>query len=211
MRTHIRWAMSGLTLSALLVGAPVAAQNRSNESTPAERAQTRALNNQIQQNNQAAEAQYKAQLDATNAKAAADNARYRAQQQQYQNQLQQNQNAQADYAARSRAYHDMRTRYARERAAYRRAVWPSRYSSWRLADDARLIGDRVEIISGQRVGTVDYVVRAPGGRIEALAVRLDNGREVWIDEADVRFNRTNGVIVTNLDRGDIYRMADLRR
>ena len=80
MRMHIRWAASGLALSALLAAAPVAAQNR-NESTPAERAQTRALNNQIQQNNAAAEAQYKAQLDATNAKAAANDARYRAQQQ----------------------------------------------------------------------------------------------------------------------------------
>jgi hypothetical protein len=224
MRMHISLAVSGLALSAFLIAAPVLAQDRvgagglpTNESTPAEKAQTQSLNNQIQADNAAAEAQaaqaqaqHDAQVAATNAQANANDAQYQAQQRQYQGQLQQNQNAQADYAARTQQYHDLRARYASERAAYRRGAWPERYSSWRLQSDARLIGDRVEIISGARVGTVDYVVRAPGGRVEALAITLDNGKRVWIDENDIRFNRTNGVIVTNLDRGDLYRMADLR-
>lgn len=224
MRAQFGLAASGLVLSAFLSVAPASAQDRvgsggypTNESTPAEKAQTRALNNQIQQNNAAAEAQaaqaqadYQSQVAATNAQAAANDAQYQAQQQQYQDQLRQNQNAQADYAARTQAYYSMRERYARERAAYRRGAWPSAYSSWRVASDARLVGDRVEIIGGARVGTVDYVVRNSAGRIEALAVTLDNGKQVWIDENDIRYNRNNRVIVTNLSRGDLYRMADFR-
>ena len=228
-------AVSGLALSAFLIAVPlstqVSAQDRvgasglpTSESTPAERTETRALNNQIQSNNAASEAQaaqaeanYQAQVAATNAQASANDAQYQAQQQQYQNQLQQNQTAQQDYQAarddyeaRNRAYYDLRARFAVERAAYRRGVWPDSWRTWRLQSDTRLVGDRVEIIGGARVGTVDYVVRSPSGRIEALAVILDNGKQVWIDENDIRFNRNSRVIVTNLDHGDLYRMADLR-
>jgi hypothetical protein len=230
MRSRSSLAASGLALSVFLIAAPGMAQDRvgasglpTTESTPAERAETRALNNQIQANNAAVEAQaaqaeanYQSQLAATNAQAANNDAQYQAQQQQYQNQLQQNQSAQqnyqaaqADYEARNRAYYNLRARFAAERAAYRRGVWPDSWRTWRLQSDARLVGDRVEIIGGARVGTVDYVVRSPSGRIEALAVILDNGKTVWIDENDIRFNRNSRVIVTNLDRGDLYRMADL--
>lgn len=226
MRLRSSLAVSGLALSAFLLAAPLTAQERlpSNELTPAEKAETRSLNNQIQVDNAAVDAttaqqqaqhaqevaDHQAAVAATSAQAAANDAQYQAQQQQYQGRLQQSQAAQRDYEERNRAYYDLRARFAAERAAYRRGVWPTRYSTWRLQSDARLIGDRVEIISGARVGTVDYVVRGPAGRIEALAVTLDNGKQVWIDENDIRFNRTNGVIVTNLDRGDLYRMSDLR-
>lgn len=224
MRLHIALAASGLVLAAFLLPAPLSAQDHigpngfpTNDSTPAEKAATRDLNKQIRADNAASEAQaaqaqadYQAQLAVTNAQAASNAAQYQAQQQQYQDRLQQNQEAQADYAARTAQYHALRQRYAAERAAYRRGDWPESYRSWRLQSDARLIGDRVEIISGARVGTVDYVVRAPDGRIEALAVTLDNGKQVWIDEEDIRFNRSQGVIVTNLDRGDLYRMSDQR-
>jgi multidrug efflux pump subunit AcrA (membrane-fusion protein) len=224
MRIRVSLAASGLALSLFALAAPSVAQERldanglpTTRSTPAEQAATADLNNQIQANNAAVEAQaaqdqanYQAQVAANNAQAATNDAQYQAQQQQYQNQLQQNQAAQQDYNDRTRAYYDLRARYAAERAAYHRAVWPSRYSSWRLQSDARLVGSRVEIINGAHVGTVDYVVRTPSGHIDALAVTLDNGKQVWIDENDIRFNRANGVVVTNLDRGDLYRMADLR-
>ncbi len=32
-----------------------------------------------------------------------------------------------------------------ERAAYRRGVWPDAWRAWRLQNDARLVGDRVEM------------------------------------------------------------------
>jgi hypothetical protein len=57
---------------------------------------------------------------------------------------------------------------------------------------------------------VDSVARSPSGRIEALYVVLDGGKQVWIDEADVRFDRADRVVMTNLDRADLRAMADER-
>jgi hypothetical protein len=234
MRTH-RLAASGLVLSVLLAvpalgqgsypapnGERVDANGMpTTHSTPAEHAQTENLNAQVQASNaaadsqaaqQAAEAQAAndAQVAANNAQADANQAQYEQQKQQYQQQLRDNQAAQQNYEDRTRAYYSLRDRYARERAAYHRGVWPTRFSSWRLVNDARLIGSRVEIINGDRVGTVDSVARAPSGRIEALYVTLDGGKQVWIDEADIRFDRAGGVVMTNLARADLRAMADER-
>ena len=190
-------------------------------STPAEHAQTETLNNQVQTDNAADDAQamqqtaqqqavIDSQTAASNAQAAANQAQYDQQKQQYQQQLQDNQTAQQNYQDRTRAYYDLRSRYAAERAAYHRGVWPDRFREWRLENDASLIGSRVEIVNGDHVGTVDSVARAPSGRIEALYVTLDGGKQVWIDEADIRFDRAGGVVMTNLDRGDLRAMADER-
>jgi Skp family chaperone for outer membrane proteins len=225
MRTLSRLAVSGLVLS--LFAAPVLAQNAgdhvdadglpTNHSTPAEHAQTESLNNQVQQNNAAADAQVAqtqaatdAQAAANNANAAANQVQYDQQKQQYQQQLQQNQTAQQNYEDRTRAYNGLRSRYAAERAAYHRGAWPDRFVTWHLQSDAGLIGSRVEIINGDHVGTVDSVARAPGGRIEALYVTLDGGKQVWIDEADVRFDTGAKVVMTNLDRNDLRAMSDER-
>jgi len=41
-------------------------------------------------------------------------------------------------------------------------------------------------------------------------VRLDSDKVVWIDIADVRYNRADGIVMTNLEAGDLHRMADER-
>jgi len=238
MRTYRSLAASGLVLplffaaSALAQGSfPTPNGDRvdangmpTTHSTPAEHAQTENLNAQVQANNaaidnQAAqqEASQADQLAANNAQAAANDAQssanqaqYDQQKQQYQQQLQENQAAQQNYEERTRAYYSLRDRYAAERAAYHRGVWPDRFRDWRLQNDARLLGSRVEIINGERVGTVDSVARGPSGRLEALYVTLDGGKQVWIDEADVRFDRADGVVMTNLARADLRAMADER-
>jgi hypothetical protein len=194
-------------------------------STPAEHAQTENLNSQVQANNAAADTQAAqqvtqqtaqaqaatdAQTTAVDAQNSANQAQYDQQKQQYQQQLQQNQAAQQNYQDRTRAYYDLRSRYAAERAAYHRGVWPDRFRDWRLETDAGLVGSRVEIINGDHVGTVDSVARAPSGRVEALYVTLDGGKQVWIDGADVRFDRAGSVVMTNLDRGDLRAMSDER-
>ena len=69
---------------------------------------------------------------------------------------------------------------------------------------------RVEITNGDHVGTVTGLARDRDGRIEGLEVSLDNGKMVWIDAADARFNRTDGVLMTDLDRTDLRQMADER-
>ena len=48
------------------------------------------------------------------------------------------------------------------------------------------------------------------GVIEGLEVKLDSGKVVWIDSADVRFDRANGEIITDLYASDLRHMADER-
>ena len=176
-------------------------------STPAEQAQTVEINKQVGAQNAAADEK----AAANDAKAAADNAHYQAQQQQYQGQLQQNQAQQRDYQDRTAAYNSLQTRYAAERAAYRRGVWPNRYAKWVIVDrDAGLIGERVQLITGSRVGTVVDTAHTANGNVSALLVRLDSEKIVWIDAGDVRYNRADGIVMTNLNRADLRHMADER-
>ncbi len=200
-------AASGLAISTFLIASPVLAQGERTDangmptthSTPAEQAQTAEINNQVKASNAAADSQ-----------AAAGNATYQAQQQQYQNQLQQNQAQRQDYQDRTAAYQNLRARYAAERAAYHRGIWPDRYVHWAVVRDASLVGERVELITGNHVGTVIDTAHAPNGDVEALLVRLDSDKVVWIDAQDVRYNRADGIVMTNLDTVDLHHMADER-
>lgn len=207
-------AVSGLALSAFLIGVPAMAQDRvdangmpTTHSTPEEHAQTAGLNDQVAGANAAADQQ-----------AANSDAQYQASQQQYQNQLQQNQAAQqdyqnksADYQAQAAHYENLRARYAAERAAYHRAIWPDRYMHWTIEEvSPDLIGQRVQILNGTRVGTVTDIAQAPSGRLEALYVKLDSGKEVWIDQADIRYDRGDRIVMTDLARADLLHMADER-
>jgi hypothetical protein len=202
----------GLAFSAFLIASPVLAQAErvdangmpTTHSTPAEQAETARINNQIGVTEKAPDAAATAQADT-------NNAQYQAQQQQYQNQLQQNQAAQQEYQDRTVAYQNLRARYAAERAAYHRGVWPDRYVKWVIVErDAKLIGERVELITGNRVGTVIDTAHSAGSHVDALLVRLDNDKIVWIDTADVRYNRADGIVMTNLDSNDLHHMADER-
>jgi hypothetical protein len=212
MKNMLLTAASGFILSGFLIALPAVAQGErvdangmpTTHSTPAEQAETARINNQIGVTTKAPDAD-------TTAQAAANDAQYQAQQQQYQNQLQQNQAAQQEYQDRTVAYQNLRARYAAERAAYHRGIWPDRYVKWVIVErDAKLIGERVELINGNRVGTVIDTAHAPNGNVEALLVRLDSDKIVWIDSADVRYNRADGIVMTNLDSSDLHHMADER-
>ena len=227
-------AVSGLALSVFLAAAPASAADNSipagngeridahglptTHSTPEEQAQTAELNNQVAASDGETKPAPAAAMQATEAQADQNNAQYQQQQQQYQQQLQQHQQAldqnkadQQTFQDRTAAYERLRARYAAERAAYHRGVWPDRYMRWTLSEYyPGMIGQRVEIINGDRVGTVVDVARAPGGRVEALLVKLDSDKVVWIDQADIRYDRSDGIVMTNLDRGDLRRMADER-
>ena len=212
-------SVSGLALTAFLAGVPALAQAErvdangmpTTHSTPAEHAATANLNTDMFNANQDSDSQAAASTDQAQQQ-------YQQQQQQYQNQLQQNQQAQQDYQAKSEAYADQRARYeslrarfAAERAAYHRGLWPSRWERWEIDQyTADLLGQRVQILSGDHVGTVRDVARMPNGRVEALLVELDGGKMVWIDRADIRYDRTDGVVMTNLDNRDLGLMADER-
>lgn len=174
-------------------------------STPAEQAQTADINNQVAAANQAADAQ------AANADAQYQQQQqaYETQKQQYQQQLDRSATQQQRYQDRTAMYEDLRGRYAAERAAYHRGIWPEHYSRWMLTREDP-VGERVELISGARVGTVIDAAHTPGGDVSALLVRLDDDKVVWIDSADIRYNRADGIVMTNLDRADLHHMADER-
>jgi len=72
------------------------------------------------------------------------------------------------------------------------------------------MGQRVEILGGDHVGTVTDIARAPNGHVEALYVKLDSGKEVWIDQADIRYDAGGRVVMTNLASTDLRHMADER-
>jgi hypothetical protein len=106
-------------------------------------------------------------------------------------------------------YENLRAHYAAERAAYHRDLWPER--DWSTIDrDSSLVGGRIELISGNRVGTVIDTAHAPDGHVEALLVRLDSSKIVWIDTQDIRYNRADGVVMTDLRFDDLRHMADER-
>ncbi len=212
MKLDMLAAASGLALSAFLIASPVSAQsarvdangNPTTDSTPAEKAETARINAQEGVTTTGPSAAATAQSDA-------NNAQYQAQQQQYQQQLQNNQAAQAKYQDRSAAYQALRERYAAERAAYQRGIWPDRYVKWVIVErDANLIGERVQLITGSRVGTVIDTAHAANGNVTALLVRLDDDKIVWIDSNDVRYNRADGIVMTNLRAADLRHMADER-
>ena len=218
MKAHILAAASGLTLCAFLAASPVVAQgarvdasgNPTTDSTPAEKAETARINAQ--------EGVTTTTAPAAAAQADTNNAQYQAQQQQYQQQLQANQAAQQNYQSAKQQYQDrtaaymaLRERYAAERAAYHRGIWPDRYVKWVIVErDANLVGERVQLITGNRVGTVIDTAHAANGNVVALLVRLDSDKIVWIDTQDVRYNRADGIVMTNLDAADLRHMADER-
>lgn len=219
MKLDLFAAASGIALAAFLTASPAIAQGGrvdaegkpTTDSTPAEKADTARINAQEGVTITGPSAAAAAQSDA-------NNAQYQAQQQQYQQQLQQNQAAQQNYQAAKERYQDrtaaylaLRERYAAERAAYHRGIWPDRYVKWVIVErDANLVGERVELLSGNRVGTVIDTAHAPNGNVAALLVRLDNDKIVWIDAADVRYNRADGIVMTNLQAADLHHMADER-
>jgi len=221
MKLHSLAAVSGLALSAFLI-APAFAQGSypapggdrvdangmpTTHSTPAEQAQTAEINGHVAANNAAVDSQ----ADTNNARYHAQQQQYQGQQQQHQNQLQQNQAQQQHYQDRTAAYEGLRARYAAERAAYHRGIWPDGYERWVIVErDANLIGERVELISGNRVGTVIDTAHTAGGNVEALLVRLDGDKIVWIDASDVRYNRADGIVVTDLEPSDLHHIADER-
>ena len=224
MKLHILAAASGLALSAFLISSPAGAQGSyptpggdrvdangmpTTHSTPTEKAQTADLNGQVAATDGEPAPAPQGAAAANDAQYQAQQQQYQQQQQQYQNQLDQHQAAQAHYEDRAARYEDLRARYAAERAAYHRDLWPERH--WVIVErSANLVGQRVELISGNRVGTVMDTAHAANGDVEALLVKLDSDKVVWIDAQDVRYNRADGVVITDLRFDDLRHMADER-
>jgi hypothetical protein len=179
---------------ALLAAGPAAASQQ--DSTPAEQAQTQQLNQNITNANTAADV-----------KDAQNNAMYQAQQDRYQEQLRRYKASQTNYEERAASYLAARDRYIAGHARYHRAAWPMSANQRLIVDTNDLLGARVHTSNGRAVGHVEEIAMV-SGRVDALRVRLDHMRgDVWIESADLRFNADQKVVMTNLDRRDLYEMT----
>jgi sporulation protein YlmC with PRC-barrel domain len=178
----------------LLLAGPAAASEQ--DSSPAEQAQTQRLNQGISNANSAADAQN-----------AENNADFQAQQSRYQEQLAVYRAGQKDYQERAASYEAARERYVSGHARYHRSAWPARYEQRLIVDTNELLGARVHTSNGRTVGHVAEIALA-SGRVDALRVTLDNSRgDVWIESADLRFDADKKVVMTNLNRRDLYVMT----
>ena len=144
---------------------------------------------------------------AADAQSVEKNAVYQAQQNRYQEQLRLYRAGQTNYEERAVRYEAARDRYIAGHAQYQRAGWPARYEQRLIVDTTDLLGARVHTANGHTVGHVVEIALA-SGRVDALRVTLDSSRgDVWIESADLRFDADKKIVITNLDRQDLYVMT----
>jgi hypothetical protein len=181
---------------ALLLLAVGSAAASDQNSTPAEKAQTQQLNQTVSDVNAVADAQ-----------SVEKNALYKAQQDRYQQQLRLYRANQQNYQERAASYLAARERYLAGRAAYHRAAWPLHSDQRLIVDTTDLLGANVHTVDGRTVGHVVELALV-SGRVSALRVTLDYDRgDVWIESPDLRFNASQRVVITDLERRDLYLMA----
>lgn len=166
------------------------------DSSPAERAQTQQLNQNITNTNAASDAE-----------GTEKNAMYKAQQDHYQEQLSVYRASQANYEEHAAKYLAARDRYVAGHARFHRAAWPMRSDQRLIVETNDLLGADVHTSDGRMVGHVEEIALV-SGRVSALRVTLDDNRgDAWIESADLRFNADKRVVMTNLDRRDLYVMT----
>lgn len=198
-RTSMRIAGMGLVLAALAF--PASAQVRTPDNsyppTPWERAQTADLNRQAAQDDngyRAPDEDYRRRME-----------QYRRAQEAYSGQVWAYQKAQREYWYRLHAMSD----WERDRARYRST--PASLERGREHQtDGGIVGQQIQVLTGDYVGRVVRVERDAARKIGGLYVQLDGGKVVWIDIADVRYDSPYGVIYTDLVPESFRHMPDER-
>ena len=190
------FALSGASSLCFALALLMPAAASQPDSTPVEKAQTQQLNQNITNANANADAQ-----------STEKNAVYDAQTARYQEQLSVYKAGQTNYEERAATYLAARDRYVAGHAGYHRASWPARYEQRLIVDTNDLLGARVHTSNGLTVGHVAEIALV-SGHVDALRVTLDNSRgDVWIEAADLRFDGNKKVVMTNLNRRDLYVMT----
>jgi sporulation protein YlmC with PRC-barrel domain len=114
---------------------------------------------------------------------------------------------QTNYEERAVRYEAARERYIAGHARYQRLGWPARYEQRLIVDTTDLLGAPVHTANGRTVGHVVEIALG-SGRVDALRVSLDSRRgDVWIESADLRFDADRKIVMTNLNRQDLYVMT----
>ena len=185
-------AIRGALLSCFapcLFGAAFAQSSTTDSAPSAQRAETKALNQEVLKANQDAEAQY----ERNTARYQVELTQYRANQQKYEEQ--------------SARYEAAQDRYAAQRALYRRGAWPSRYEHSIIVETTELLGAPVQTSNGHKIGHVEEIALG-NGRVDALRVTLDHNKgDAWIGSADLRFDVDKKAVITNLSNQDLNKMT----
>ena len=188
-------SLGSMALAGLLLAAPpVLAAGTSQDSSPAERAQTNELNANVSAANAAAQSDYDAaraayerslnSYDARQATYDNDRARYEAQRQDYERNRAQRWGAFRDHDR----YHDI--------------------ASFRSTD---LVGRMVATRSGGRIGRIRDVDFSPDGRVARIAIEIRYGRVAWLYADDVRYDPRSRAILIDLSRDQVDRLSQMRQ
>jgi len=190
-------ALAGL----LLVVAPALAAGTSQDSSPAERAQTDQLNS---------DAANRARSDtAANNAAQSD---YDAARAAYESNLN-------DYDARKATYDNDRASYEARRHDYERnrdQRWGAfrdhdRYHDIASFHSSDLVGKVVSTRGGERIGRIRDVDYSPDGRVNRIAIAVRYNRVAWLYADDVRYDPRSRTILIDLSRDQVDRLSRMRQ
>jgi hypothetical protein len=220
IKSLVLGSVATLSLAGVLFAAPVAAQYSGNPpqvSTPAEKQQTRELNQSGTDGTEQSPAALNGQApmsDNPNV-AASDQSQYNERQEQYQQQQQQYQDQKAQYRAEHHRYmHDIR-RYDLARWEYTDYphVYVYRYGDARLqrvylvADPTHQLAQLpIEGPSGRFVGKVRNIETGPGGEPARIEVALNRVVSVWVSPGHFRYDPYEHVLFTDLTRDELWDM-----
>jgi sporulation protein YlmC with PRC-barrel domain len=186
----------------LLAAAPSLAQgDYSHDSTPAERAQTEALNNGAAND---------ARSNTNVSTAAQDD--YDAARAAYEINLN-------NYDIRKAAYDNDRARYEDQRHDYDRdrmrrwSTFPDRdrYHDIMSLHTADLVGMTVSTQGGMRIGRITNVGLTADGRIDRIAIAVRNDRIAWLYADDVRYDPQSRAILIDLSEEQVDRLAQMHQ
>ena len=195
-------SLGSVALAGLLFAiAPALAAGTSQDSSPAERAQTDQPN---------ADAASRAHSD-TDANSAAQSD-YDAARAAYESNLN-------DYDASKATYDNDRAGYEARRHDYERNR-DHRWSAFRDRDryhdiaslhSPDLVGKVVSTRGGERIGRIRDVDYSPDGRVNRIAIIVRYNRIAWLYADDVRYDPSSRTILIDLSRDQVDRLSRMRQ
>ena len=217
---------TGVSLAAaLMVASSALAQGysaNSQESTPAERAQTQQLNMQAAEGTTQSPAELNGEAATSRQMAQTDQDQYQDQQQQYDEQQQQYQDRQQRYEDQRAQYRAQRQQYVRDLRRYDLVtyewtdyprVYVYRYDGpqlrrlYLLADPTHQLANvPIEGPSGRFIGKVRNVSTDVDGRPHRIEVALNRVVSVSVSPNHFRFDPDARILFTDLTRDDLWDM-----
>ncbi len=91
--------------------------------------------------------------------------------------------------------------------AVHQALNPESFVVLKKIDPGKLQDASVEIASGETVGQVGDVALASDGTAQRVKILLGDGGHVWVPENALRYNQDNDTVLTNMSDDELHSMA----